>query len=176
VYAEWLPLLDRFRNGDDTALDPMRQGTIEWTNVVAERWTHCVSDALTVRLQALQRQLQLGLNRARTPFDVSRGLLDARRGLAPLQALAMLPCAPENVRNHLTSELCRFIEQIQEALEKGARDGRSGGGAALRDTSAILKAIRDNPLTAPVTTELSRTGSEPAAAQEAFVRGRRIIL
>jgi hypothetical protein len=176
VYAEWLPLLDRFRDGDDSVLTAMRQGCIEWTNVVAERWTNSVSGTLTARLQGLQRQLQLALNRARTPFDVSRALLDARRGLVPLRALATIPCAPEEVRNHLTSELDRFIDQTQNALEKGARDSRSGGGAALCDNSAILKAIRDNPLTAPVTNDLSRIGLEPEGGQEPIARGRRVIL
>lgn len=140
IYAEWLPLLDRFRDGDDSVLALMQTGTIEWTNVVAERWTAQVAGALTARVQALGRQLQIGLNRAANPFSISRSIIDARRGLAPLLAMASLPCVPEDVRKYLLSELDRFIQQTQDSLEKSAR--------LIRDNGRILKAIKDNPLTA----------------------------
>jgi len=164
VYAEWLPLLDRFREGDDSALPAMQSGTIDWTSGVAERWTTQVSNAMTARLQALSRQLQTGLNRSTNTFGVSRSMIDARRALAALRALASLPCAPENVRNHLTAELERFIAQVQESLEKSAR--------IIQDKGLILKAIRDNPLTAPAPQPEGQTN---AVAQPA-IRGRRVIL
>lgn len=167
TYAEWLPLLDRFREGDDSVLDAIRQGSIEWTNVVAERWTSHIANTLTARLQAVSRHLQLGLSRARDPFSVSRAMIDARRSLLPLRALASLPCAPEDVRKHLNAEVERFICQTQETLEQSVRQSRV-------DNGLVLKTIRDNPLTAPVGADLSRVGSasEPAPAS----RRRRGIL
>lgn len=165
IYAEWLPLLDRFRDGDDSALAIMQRGTIEWANVVAERWTAQVAACLTARVQALGRQLQTGLNRATTPFSVSRSIIDARRGLAPLLQLASLPCTPEEVRKHLRSELDRFIQQTQESLEKSAR--------LIQDNGRILKAIRDNPLTAQV--PIPQSQQQPSMETPA-ARGRRVIL
>jgi hypothetical protein len=167
TYAEWLPLLDRFREGDDSVLDAICQGSIEWTSVVAERWTSQIAGTLAARLKAVSRQLQLGLNRAREPFSVSRAMIDARRSLLPLRTLASLPCAPEDVRKHLSAEVDRFIRQTQETLEQSARQSRI-------DNGLVLKTIRDNPLTASVEADLSRIGSapEPAAAP----RGRRVIL
>jgi hypothetical protein len=167
TYAEWLPLLDRFREGDDSALDAIRQGSIEWTSVVAERWTSQIAATLTTRLQAVSRQLQLGLNRARDPFSVSRAMIDARRSLLPLRALATLPCAPEDVRQHLNAEVERFIRQTQETLEQSARQSRV-------DNGLVLKTIRDNPLTASVEADLSRIGSAPQPSPVS--RGRRVII
>jgi hypothetical protein len=167
TYAEWLPLLDRFRAGDDSVLDAICKGSIEWTSVVAERWTSQIAGTLTERLHAVSRQLQLGLNRARDPFSVSRAMIDARRSLLPLRALALLPCAPEDVRKHLSDEVERFIYQTQETLEQSARQSRV-------DNGLVLKTIRDNPLTASVDADLSRIGSAPQPSPVS--RGRRVII
>lgn len=170
VYAEWLALLDRFRDGDDTVLGAMRQGTIEWTNVVAERWTSRVAETLTARLGALSRKLQTGLDRSRGDvFAISRSMIDARRSLGPLRALASLPCTPEDVRKHLESELERFIKQTQETLEKGAREIR-------RDKGLVLKAIRDNPLTSALNSDISQVSFSSESSEGTPTRGRRVIL
>jgi hypothetical protein len=168
AYAEWVPLIERFRDGDDSALTAMRAGTMEWTNIVAERWTSRMSEALNIRLKKVSADLQLALDRARgDAFSVSRAMLGARRALAPLQIAASLPCAPENVRTHFADELTRFIAQTQESLESGAKRIRV-------DNGTILKAIRDNPLTAPPP---SPSESEmPSDPQPPSGRGRRVIL
>jgi hypothetical protein len=170
AYAEWLPLLDRFRGGDDAALLPMQNGSLEWTNVVAERWTRHVADTLNARLQALSKQLQTGLDRARGDyFAISNALLTARRGLVPLRAFVNLPAMPAEVRSHLASELTRWAAETQKSLERSAEGVR-------HDEGRLLKTIRDHPLTA-----VSDVPSTPAASQtsDSIVqpgRGRRIIL
>lgn len=141
-YAEWLPLIERFAEGDDAVIEQMSGGSIEWTNVVAERWTARLSAAFTTRLKTLSSQLQLALDRASgDPFAISQAMLAARRGLQPLTRVAGLGCIPEDVRKHLGSELERFASQTQETLEKSAQRIRTDGGA-------LLKAIRDNTLRA----------------------------
>jgi hypothetical protein len=168
-YAEWLPLLDRFCAGDDSALEPMQCGSIEWTNVVAERWTRHVADSLSTRLQALSKQLQTGLDRARGDyFAISNALLLARRGLAPLRAFINLPALPADVQNHLTSELNRWATETQKSLEHHAEGVRN-------DQGRLLKTIRDHPLTAVIDTPpapSTRTSDCPNPPG----RGRRIIL
>ncbi|HYO79238.1 MAG TPA: hypothetical protein VE010_22430, partial [Thermoanaerobaculia bacterium] len=108
-YADWVPLLERFRDGDDSVLELMLAGTLEWTNVVAERWTTRVAGALDARLKDVTSRLQLALDRSRGDvFAVSQALLGARRALAPLHAAAAMRCAPDDVREHFTAEVVRF--------------------------------------------------------------------
>lgn len=166
-YASWLPLLDRFREGDDSVLDLMHQGSIPWSSVVAERWTMQVSSALEARLKRVSKQLQLHLDRARGDgFAIARALLDARRALQPLWHFVAIPCLPANVGDHLKSELTRWASETQAALEKHAGEIRA-------DNGRLLKTIRDNSLTRAADGHLppAAKGAEPPPPS-----GRRVIL
>jgi hypothetical protein len=167
TYAEWVPLLERFRDGDDSVLELLLAGTLEWTNVVAERWTARVAEAFDARLKNVTSRLQLALDRARgDAFSVSLALLDARRALAPLHAAAAMSCAPEGVREHFAGEVARFAARTQESLEASAKRNRA---------DVLLKALRDNPLTVPVPAPLSRENDSASAATAHAGRGRRIL-
>ena len=167
TYADWLPLIDRFRDGDNSALEQMRRGTIEWTAVVAERFTAQVSSALTARLQALTKQLQRGFEQSQgDTFAISRALISARRSLVPLRDFAAIPGLPANVADYLRGEIARWVQQGQESLEKSAASIRTDGGR-------LLKVIRDTPLT---TIEAQPSAPvEPDVSSQAAPR-RRIIL
>lgn len=167
-YAEWVPVLERFRDGDDSVLELMLAGTLEWTNVVAERWTARVADAFDARLKAVTSRLQLALDRSRgDAFSVSQALLGARRALAPLHAAAAMPCAPENVREHFSGEVTRFAARTQESLEASAKRNRA---------DVLLKALRDNPLTVIVPARVSRETDSDSVATAQPARGRRILM
>lgn len=169
AYANWLPLLDRFRDGDDSALELMWEGSIEWSSVVAERWTLHVTAALEARLQAVSKRLQLGLNRSGgDAHAIALALLDAKRALKPLRSFASLPCMPEQVGEHLKGELERWTRRTQETLEQGAADVRA-------DNGRLLKIIRDNSLTTAAAAEAPpATANENAG--EPMRRTRRVIL
>jgi hypothetical protein len=170
TYAEWLPLLDKFRAGEDLVIDSLREGTIEWTSVVAERWTRQVADSLTIRLQALSKQLQTRLDRARGDyFAISNALLLARRGLTPLRALVSLPALPPDVKTHLASELDRWATETQKSLERHAEGVR-------HDQGRLLKTIRDHPLNTPVDAPPTPPVVQSSEGVSAPVRGRRVIL
>jgi hypothetical protein len=170
TYAEWLPLLDQFRAGDDSALDAMHSGSIEWTTVVAERWTRQVADGLATRLQALSKQLQTSLDRARADcFAISNALLLARRGLSPLRAFVSLPALPPDVQNHLASELDRWAVETQKSLERHAEGVR-------HDQGRLLKTIRDHPLTTVVEVPPNPSAVQISDGANPPTRGRRIIL
>lgn len=167
-YASWLPLIDNFRDGDDSALELMRQGSLEWTSVVAERWTTHVTSAVEARLKSVSKRLQLGLTRSGgDAHAVARSLLDARRALQPLWSFVSIPCMPASVGEHLKRELERWARQTQETLEKGAKEIRV-------DNGRLLKVIRDNPLTAAAPPPTQPPPDEGAA--ETGRRPRRIIL
>jgi hypothetical protein len=170
TYAEWLPLLDQFGAGDDSVLEIMRGGTLEWTNVVAERWTRQVADSLTTRLQSLSKQLQTSLDRARGDhFAISNALLLARRGLSPLRALVSLQALPPDLRNHLTSEVDRWATETQKSLERHAEGVR-------HDQGRLLKTIRDHPLNTVAETHTSQPAAPSSTGGNPPVRGRRVIL
>lgn len=166
TYAEWVPLLDRFRDGDDSVLELLLAGSLEWTNVVAERWTARVAAAFDARLRKVTSRLQLALDRSRgDAFSVSQALLGARRALAPLHAATAMSCAPESVREHFAAEVARFAARTQESLEDSAKRNRA---------DVLLKALRDNPLTIVVPVP-SETDSATVTTAQAG-RGRRILL
>lgn len=168
TYAEWVPLLERFRDGDDSVLDLLLAGTLEWTNVVAERWTARVADAFEVRLKAVTSRLQLALDRSRGDvFSVSKALLGARRALAPLHAAAAMPCAPESVREHFAGEVARFAARTQESLEDSAKRNRA---------DVLVKALRDNPLTVVLPAVVSREADSASDSTAQAGRSRRILL
>lgn len=168
AYADWLPLIEQFRDGDDAVLPAMQNGKLEWTNVVAERWTTRMAEAIRVRLKKISRQLQTAMDRASgDAFTVSKAMLAARRALSPVRAAAALPCVPDHVRSHFSDEVARFATQTQESLESSAKRIHSDGGA-------MLKAIRDNPLTA---VEPQAADPEPPSdSSPPSARGRRVLL
>ena len=167
VYAEWLPLVDRFAAGEDEVLPVMQAGSLEWTNVVAERFTKRLANALATRLQRIATNLQRALDRAAgDPFDVSHALLGARRALVPLRTVATFSCAPEVVRVMLSGEVTRFATRTQVALEASAVRQRLAGGP-------LLKALRDNPLTAPI--ESIMVGADDLSGGLPSRRGRRVL-
>jgi len=173
TYAEWLSLLERFGVGDDSTIQVMKGGSIEWSNVVAERWTLRVSDALNARLKALSKRLQTSLDRARGDYHaVANALVEARRGLVPLRAFLALQSIPEMVRTHLTAEVDRWATETQSSLESSVKDMR-------HDQGWLAKTIRDNALTltrgdlpAPPTSEEQVGQQSPASAG----RERRVII
>lgn len=149
-------------------LDAMQQGSLDWTNVVAERWTRQLADTLSARLKGLSKHLQRGLDQSRgDTFAISQALLRARRALVPLSALSSLPCLQEQVRSHLSAELSRWARETQESLERGARQERSDGGR-------FLKLLRDHSLV--LSTPSTQPNSDPAPLPDVAGRWRRVIL
>lgn len=172
TYAEWVLLLDRFRAGDQedqALLAAMQQGSLDWTNVVAERWTRQLADTLTARLTALSKNLQRGLDQSRgDTFAISQAMLKAKRALAPLSALTSLPCLQEQVRGHLNSELSRWTRETQESLERGARQDRT-------DSTRFLKLLRDHALVLPAPSSM-QSNPDPAPQPDVAGRPRRVLL
>jgi len=171
AYAEWLIVLDKFGAGDDSVLDAMNQGTLDWTNVVAERWTRQVATCLNGRLQALSTQLQTMLDRSRGDhFAISNALLTTRRALSPLWSFVHLRVLPDDVKQHLISELDRWTSETQKSLEAHAEGVR-------HDQGRLLKTIRDHPLRAAAReTPSPQTGDTSGGATNPPAKGRRVIL
>lgn len=137
-YAHWVRRLDRFRAGDDSALDELGAMTVEWQPGVAERLSAQVNNALATRLEELRRRLQRDLDSSRDVSQVGLALVSARSGLAPISHLASLDAWPEPLREHLIAEVRRVVAELQEALERSVRpDSR-----AAIDMLAVLRRSR----------------------------------
>jgi hypothetical protein len=139
LYAEWLPLIDRFQAGDDTILPALESGRIDWTNGVAEGITRATSKALADRFQRLSAELQQRLSRARTETDTAQALVWVRHQLPPLHRFANLPCLDARLRAYLDDTGAQWVRRTQSSLEDSLTG--SAGHSGLR----LL--LRGSPLT-----------------------------
>ncbi len=168
TYAEWMPLLDRFKAGDNECVAEMQQGSIEWTNVVAERWTRHVVDALDERLSALSNELQAELDRSRHHLPIGNAMLVARHKLEKLRTFASVPAIPDEVRSHLQAQIDGWAKQTQDSLERHASRAR-------HDQGQLLKTMREHQLTARPAATPDRQPDPPQMLPRS-PRGRRILL
>jgi hypothetical protein len=168
TYAAWQELLDRFRAGADEVLQALEGGRIEWSPVVAERWTRRMSETLGDRLRVLSAQLQRDLERARGDLHgVESALVRTGRGLVPLARFCRLVCAPPEVQSHLLGELESWTRQTRSSLESQASRFRD-------DQGLLLRAIRSARLDIPGETA-GTPGRTTDTESPAVVRGRRIL-
>ncbi len=169
IYADWVVLLERFGCGEDEVVPVMQQGSIEWTNVVAERWTLQVARAFQSRLRSLSDLLQTALDRARDIDGVAHAMLLARRGLRPLQAFIGIEAIREDIRANLSAELTGWATGTQEALERHAERFRH------RDYGHLLKTLRDHPLSAGISAPEAAPAPSPAVEANPPSRRRTIL-
>lgn len=168
IYADWVVLLERFGSGDDEVVPVMQQGSIEWTNIVAERWTLQLSIAFQSRLRLLSGLLQTAFERARDIDGIANAMLLARRGLGPLQAFIGIEAIREDIRANLSAELHGWVTGTQEALERHAEALRH------RDYGHLLKTFRDHPLRMGLAAP--DAAPDPSATAEANPPSRRRII
>jgi hypothetical protein len=158
-YAEWAAALDRFAAGDDDAVAAMEHGTLDWTAVVAERFTQRLHDAFFARLTDAQRRLGRDVDGARgDEVRLAQALVGIRHVLAPLVRVARLAALPESVRTHLHGELTRMADSMQQSLESSARADRRSG-------ERLLAVVRRNPIRVPAPAGPVPPPSVPAPAQ-----------
>lgn len=165
AYAEWLPVLDRFANGDDDALHDLALGEAPWTSGVAQRWTSQVVLAIETRLTALSDSLQRALQRAMNPDDQARALIAARRRLMALNTFAALDCFPKEVQAQLQAQIESWRTSTQSSLEKSAQSVRD-------DDGRMLKVLKESTL---VRATVESTAPIPGPNRDGG-RGRRILL
>lgn len=156
TYAEWSVLLDRFAQGDDSVLEAMGQGSIQWDAGVAEPWSARLSEALDGRLQALSRQLNLWLKRMSSGADLAQTMLQTRRALGPLVTFCAMPSLPDPVRTFLQQTLERWVTTSQSSLESSLAADRTSQGM-------LLQALRATPLRLPEIPPSTPGAPEPSS-------------
>jgi hypothetical protein len=140
-YSEWVVCFDRLKEGehDESTLQLMEKGTIEWSRGVAERITQRLYETIDYRLRQTADLLQRELDRCNGNETVLvKALLTARKRLTVLKRLAHLPAFPEHVRESMYNILSEYAKSTQESLEKSALTDRTG---------RLRMLIKNNPLT-----------------------------
>ena len=126
TYAEWADALTAFASGDSDAFALMRQGTLEWGPVVAERFTRRLFGALLGRMKAALGSLERDLRNCRDAQSVALTLTQVRARLESSRELSTLPCLPPAVKQNLDDEYVRIVKEAQSTLERLLGSGPLG--------------------------------------------------
>lgn len=80
IYAEWIPVLEKFGRGEDEAdvVAAMQAGKLPWFPVVLERFTVRLKDAMDARYARLVKQFQ-DQGAYQSPDQVEYGLKTCSR-------------------------------------------------------------------------------------------------
>lgn len=134
TYAEWVPLLDmlKSREDDESVLQAMRQGSIEWQSGVAERFAKKLIDAVNFRMNAASDKFQRDMGRTQgQERAIVQALLSLRKEMRFLAQAIDLPVLPEKDRQHYLRLVVDQAGQMQSSLEESARKDRTGKLASL---------------------------------------------
>lgn len=134
TYAEWVPLLDmlKAKEDDESVLQAMRQGSIEWQSGVAERFAKKLIDAVNFRMNAASDKFQRDMGRTQgQERAIVQALLSLRKEMRFLAQAIDLPVLPEKDRQHYLQLVVGQANQMQSSLEDSARKDRTGKLASL---------------------------------------------
>lgn len=118
TYSEWVTTLDRFGNGDDTALELIKTGYFVIDSGTAQRFYTIVEHAYKKRKQIwldnFQRSLQLQKGRLE---DLEIALRNGKQNLLILMRFVSLECLPQDLKKTLQKDLNDFIEEIKKSIK-----------------------------------------------------------
>lgn len=141
TYAEWSECLDRLEAGLDDAgcAADIDAGTLDWSAGVASNFSARLHDTFDARLRRCGDKLSRGLSLSAEEASVLRALLDCRRTLATLHAIAGARPFPPALRLHLQTTLREFAARTMSSLECSARCDRSGRMRSLLQHNSLLR-------------------------------------
>ncbi len=138
TYSEWTDILSmlKMQADDETVLEAMKQGTIEWQTGIAERFTKRLADAINFRMNQATDKFQKEMGHARGQERVIvQALLALRRELCFLTRVMDIPAIPEKERPRYIQLVISQANSIQNSLEDSAKSDRSG---------KLLNIVRNN--------------------------------
>lgn len=120
TYSEWASLLDRFGNGDDTAIEELAKGIFTVDAGTASRFYSKIEEAYKKRkqdwLDRFQRSFQLQHFKTEDDFDIA--LRNGKQNLQPLSKFVALKGLPEDLRKTLKIDLEDFVAEIRKSLKE----------------------------------------------------------
>lgn len=134
TYAEWVTVLEilKAKTDDESVLNALYQGTIEWQTGVAERFAKKLIDVINYRMNCASDNFQKEIGRAYGQERVIvQALLTLRKELLFLSKAINLPAIPEKDREHYFQLVISQANSIQSSLEDSAKKDRSGKLASI---------------------------------------------
>lgn len=128
TYSEWTNLLDKFGNGDDTALEELSKGTFTVDAGTASRFYSRVEEVYKKRkqnwLDKFQRSFQMQNFKSEEDFEIA--LRNGKQNLYPLSKFVVLKGLPEDLRKTLKKDLEDFVAEIKKSLKGNVSKISSG--------------------------------------------------
>ncbi|WP_017583193.1 hypothetical protein [Nocardiopsis valliformis] len=161
-YGRWVGFLrawERQEAGshEADALPVLTQGSLpstSWPLLV----NHLVG-AVSTRLGIWNAALTRAIAQANDPFSIGRALAQSRSGLHALRAVAGHPHLPGDLTRQLLEQVDAQVRSAQQQLEEqAARPVARGADTA--QMQALLRAVRENPLTAVLAAAPSSGGQD----------------
>ncbi|MHB9859415.1 hypothetical protein [Streptomyces sp. YIM S03343] len=171
AYQTWVGFLRAWAAFEP--VDPEALPRLEQEQFEADTWvrlsTHVIA-AFTARLARWSEGLVRALNEARDEFSFGRELAQARTGLRSVRALAAHPGLPESLRTELGKLIDEQIPRIQAQLEQSL-EHEARRGANARFVEQRRRTLRDNALTAVLTTPPDPASAPPADPWASYTPG-----
>jgi hypothetical protein len=167
-YAAWVLRLRTWRvEPETTSLDGLPAVSEEtFDRATFQLFTAQLSDAIAAFMKRWDGLLHAAFARAHDPHALAVELVGLRRALRPRLALARHPGLPEPIRTALADGLSADLASIQQQLEDVVRAQSARGSVDLTAADAMLRIVRDNPLTG-VLTESDDAVATPSVAASA---------
>lgn len=119
TYSEWTNLLDKFGNGDDTALEELSKSTFTVDAGTASRFYSRVEGVYKKRKQIwlgkFQRSFQIQNFKSDDDFEIA--LRNVKQNLNSLSKFVVLKGLPEDLRKTLQKDLQEFVAEIKKSLK-----------------------------------------------------------
>jgi len=119
TYSDWVAILERFGQGDDTVFEEMNAGSFELDAGTAQRFYSRVEEVYKKRKQAwldkFQRSFQM--QNFKTEDDFGIALRDGKQNLLPLSKFVICKGLPEELRKTLHKDLTDFVSEIRKSLK-----------------------------------------------------------
>lgn len=117
TYSEWMILLERFGNEDDTAIDDLKMRTFKIDAGTAQRFYEKVERAYKKRKQNWLDKFQRSLQTQNTRIeDLEITLRNGKQHLSPLVNFVNLNGLPEDLKKILRKDLYDFVAEIKKSM------------------------------------------------------------
>lgn len=128
TYSEWANLLDKFGDGDDTALEELSKGSFTVDAGTASRFYSRVEEVYKKRkqnwLDKFQRSFQMQNFKSEDDFEIA--LRNGKQNLYPLSKFVVLKGLPEDLRKTLKKDIEDFVAEIKKSLKDNVSKISSG--------------------------------------------------